>query len=112
MANVQVCERCGSIGQARDFLSLNAFLLNGSELRFPQLKTQAQIERELEESMEEDESSGNFTMCRNCREDFRAFLGNAPTESRAAGPIAPKLPSPANPSLQRNPSNESSAESR
>lgn len=92
MANVQVCERCGSIGQARDFVSLSAYSMSGSALHMPELISSSQLEK-MQEDDPELELTPNFTMCRNCKTALTSFLHNLPTESGQAGPLAPRLPS-------------------
>jgi len=88
---VQVCERCGSIGQARDFVSLNATNMSGNPLHMPELISTAQLEK-MQEDDTDLEFQSNYVICRNCKTALTSFLHNLPTESGQAGPLAPRLP--------------------
>lgn len=92
MSGVQVCERCGSIGQARNFVSLNANNMNGGSLHMPELISSAQLEK-MQDDDADLEFQSNYTLCRNCKTALTSFLHNLPTESGQAGPLAPRLKS-------------------
>jgi hypothetical protein len=90
MSGVQVCHRCGSIGEAESFVSLSATLMNGRALVMPQLITERAYQRGVEESEDEEEQEPrtNTVLCRNCKFALRSFLQNEATTPAEAGPIS------------------------